>query len=240
MDPRCQQLRQFHVYSAVICQTVVAALMILRTYALYNRSRRVLVGLVVCGLILLSVALVAASVPIGDNQSHTIDNSRFLYPAGCSIDLTVEEGRHHAVGWIMMTCMDTVIFALTLVKVVELGHVGRQGLLKVFWRDGAMYYAILIAANFVNVYTLMASHVHDSDRGITTTLVSSLSTILVARVFLNIRDPHLSGRAQGSEEWPLSERSLVSGETGGRTTAVMSSQWLATDGPADEETGIYT
>ena len=38
----------------------------------------------------------------------------------------------------MMTCMDTVIFALTLIKVVELGHVGRQGLLKVFWRDGAL------------------------------------------------------------------------------------------------------
>ena len=37
-----------------------------------------------------------------------------------------------------MTCLDTTIFALTLVKVVELGHFKRQGLLRVFLRDGVL------------------------------------------------------------------------------------------------------
>ncbi|TFK83483.1 hypothetical protein K466DRAFT_260166 [Polyporus arcularius HHB13444] len=102
-----------------------------------------------------------------------------------------------------MLCLDTAIFVLTLFKMFGLGHAVGRGLLQVFFRDGAIYYAILCMACVANILTLIGTHNVDSNRGLATTLTNALSTTLVSRIFINLRDPELRIRARRLGRWTL-------------------------------------
>ncbi|KAI0709406.1 hypothetical protein C8Q76DRAFT_108650 [Earliella scabrosa] len=189
-------------------QSVVAGILIIRTYALYNRSRRVLVGLLGLSatLFVITLFVVGYSIIYSAHTSVADDVQIGKAIRGCYLGLTTSQGSRTSLAWFMMTCLDTTIFALTLVKVVELGHFKRQGLLRVFLRDGAMYYGILVIASVVTIITLMAPRFVDPERGISATLANCLSITLMSRVVINIRDPKLRGgiRRLGYGRWTLS------------------------------------
>ncbi|RPD66289.1 hypothetical protein L227DRAFT_570181 [Lentinus tigrinus ALCF2SS1-6] len=172
---RCRQLQTYHEYYAIISQSFAAALLIIRTYALYDRSKRVLISLLALGVTCIVVVLVCVNVKV----LRVTANLPLSDPiVGCDLYLTAEQG--DGLCWMSMLCMDTTIFALTLIKMRELGHVIGYGMLRLFFRD---------------VRT-------------STTCRDILSTTLVSRIFINLRDPEsLRGRRR------MGRRTLTVGET---------------------------
>ncbi|RPD66288.1 hypothetical protein L227DRAFT_570179 [Lentinus tigrinus ALCF2SS1-6] len=188
------ELQMYHQYYAILGQVIVGVILILRTYALYERSRRVLVWLSILGLVLAAGTLIAGNVKTKAVTANTSSQYTFV---GCDLSLSAE----HAIGWIAMLCLDTTVFTLTVVKTFQMRREMRQRLLLVFFRDGT----ILVVANAANIVTFL---IGDSYRGIATTLTNALSTTLISRICLNLRDPSLQGDARRIGRWTLTQKSI--------------------------------
>ncbi|TFK83482.1 hypothetical protein K466DRAFT_655206 [Polyporus arcularius HHB13444] len=159
---------------------------------------------------ILGQVIVGANV---NTKAVTTNTSSQYTSIGCDLSLSAEQGLRSAIGWIAMLCLDTTVFMLTLVKTLKMRHEMRQRLLQVLFRDGAMYYAILVVANVANILTFLAPNIVDSYRGIATTITNALSTTLISRICLNLRDPSLQGDARRIGRWTLTQRSPLPGNT---------------------------
>ncbi|KAH0584834.1 hypothetical protein H2248_008112 [Termitomyces sp. 'cryptogamus'] len=91
--------------------------------------------------------------------------------------------------WIGMLMFDALIFSITVYKSWKRGYMVRRSLFKVLLRDGAIYFGIMVAIALVTVITF-----HDYQRGSTATLANIVSSTMINRLMLNIRDPKFSLR----------------------------------------------
>ncbi|EKM56611.1 uncharacterized protein PHACADRAFT_207814 [Phanerochaete carnosa HHB-10118-sp] len=100
----------------------------------------------------------------------------------CSSDL--------AITWSAMLCHDIMIFTLTLYKALSLRG-GSRTIVDVLLRDGTMYFGLFNEhyASYVPICT--SKKRPPMIKGITATFTNILSTTLIARLMLNIRDPKI-------------------------------------------------
>ncbi|KAI0709404.1 hypothetical protein C8Q76DRAFT_743223 [Earliella scabrosa] len=122
----------YHQVYAVLSQAIVAVLLILRTYALYNCSKRmlaVLIGMYMGGAIQSLTAILTSKSPL-----NTHFPLGFKY-SGCDLSLTDDQGFHLALAWSAMLWFDTIIFVLTFYKAIKLRHEMPGGLLVTMFRD---------------------------------------------------------------------------------------------------------
>lgn len=94
--------------------------------------------------------------------------------------------------WGAMLIFDTMIFLLTLCKTIRLLHLApRTGtLLQIFLRDGIIYFGALVIVNVANIVTFLLGN--DYTRGMVSTLTNVMSSVLISRLMLNLRDPGLN------------------------------------------------
>ncbi|KAI0780737.1 hypothetical protein BD413DRAFT_463774, partial [Trametes elegans] len=194
--PTCRELQLYHQAFIMTTQGIVAILILLRTYALYHGSKRVLVSLVamyIGGAIHCVVALVTTQGPLS-----TKTPLHFKYPL-CNTSLTDEQGIHLALAWSAMLWFDTVIFALTLYKAIQMRReISSGSLIERLFRDGTIYYGILVALNMTNIVTFLKTPSGSPMKGVASVMANVLSMTLTSRLMLNLRDPSLtSGRRIG-------------------------------------------
>ncbi|KAJ7031687.1 hypothetical protein C8F04DRAFT_1185619 [Mycena alexandri] len=203
--PRCQHLESYHQYFIIVTQVMVAAMLILRTYALYERSRGILV-------LMLAVTVGAIAVAIWSvltGTSGITDNNLHLY-FGCNYPISHSQGVSLAIAWADIAIFDCMIFLLTLYKVLYRRRSGAD-LLTVLLRD--VDHAVLMLAwqrdghvkciQHFNVCSLYAGNCHNiyEYREFSEPFVDSISSILITRLMLNLRDPalsHMNGRLSAS------------------------------------------
>ncbi|RPD80219.1 hypothetical protein L226DRAFT_609155 [Lentinus tigrinus ALCF2SS1-7] len=194
----CRQLQTYHQAFAISSQAIVAVMLVVRTYALYDRSRRILALLIVThvgGAIACLITIVTSRSPI-----NTITPLPFTF-FGCDLSLTNEQGIHLALAWAAMLWFDTTIFVLTLVQAFRVRRYFPGGLLEIMFRDGTIYYGILVASNVSNIITFMVTRSGSPLKGMDTTLTNVLSTTLTSRLILNIRDPSLRRVERTTTGW---------------------------------------
>ncbi|CDO72855.1 hypothetical protein BN946_scf185002.g40 [Trametes cinnabarina] len=80
------------------------------------------------------------------------------YPQ-CNLALSDAQGVHLALAWSAMLWFDTVIFMLTLFKALQVRRELTGGLLEILFRDGTIYYGILVAVNMINIITFLKTPV---------------------------------------------------------------------------------
>ncbi|KAI0362263.1 hypothetical protein OH77DRAFT_38378 [Trametes cingulata] len=180
--------KTYHQGYAICSQAIVAIMLVIRTYALYDRSRRILVLLIVthlAGALMCLVSIVTTTSP-----AKTSTPLPFTYK-GCDLSLTNAQGIHLALAWGAMLWFDTTIFVLTLVQALRMRRHFPGGLLEVMFRDGTIYYGIMLAANVSNIITFMITRSGSPLKGMGTTLTNVLSTTLTSRLILNLRNPKL-------------------------------------------------
>ncbi|KAF9479475.1 hypothetical protein BDN70DRAFT_807039, partial [Pholiota conissans] len=114
----CQHLHSYHQYLTTFIQSVVVITLVMRMYALYERSRRVLV------LYLMTCALM---IGIG---LHCV-GAFTLHPFS---SLTRFSGL--AVTWGSLLMFDTLIFSMTLKKSLTAVRAPEVNILTVLFRDG--------------------------------------------------------------------------------------------------------
>ncbi|RPD66287.1 hypothetical protein L226DRAFT_609156 [Lentinus tigrinus ALCF2SS1-7] len=190
-EHRCRQFQLYHQVYAIMSQGIVAILLILRTYALYNCSKRMLIVLIGMhiggGIQCLTAVLTGKSVLTNDTALG------FKIP-GCNLALTNDQGLHLALAWSAMLWFDSCIFALTFWKAIQVRREVAGGLLVTIFRDGTVYYAILVAVNVVNILTFLVTPSNSPLKGSATTLTNVLSVTLTSRLMLNLRDPSIQSR----------------------------------------------
>ncbi|KAF7324107.1 Amidase domain-containing protein [Mycena kentingensis (nom. inval.)] len=172
----------YHIYFALVSQILVAVILLTRTYALYERNK-VILGLTL-GVLVAGTTSSAIILSIG-RRRDTLDER--LHSLGCPGATSYDSSIRTAAAWVSMLVFDTVIFCLTLLKTFRHGLGGN--LFTILLRDGAIYFFIMVACNAGNIVSYIAGGPILS--GCATTLVNVLSSVVISRILLNLRDPRL-------------------------------------------------
>jgi len=193
----CPALSMYHQYFAVVVQVVVGVLLTMRTYALYDRQRRILAGLGSLGLCLLVIGF--WSVAAG-SQTHDWDNMLSNY--GCIPSINHKDSIRLSIAWGGMLLFDMVIFILTVYESRRRSRVGDRTLVKILLRDGAIYFGIMGALGLANILTF--SLAPEYEKGFLTTFANTMSSTMISRLMLNLRHPKLlHGKRHKSEDGPV-------------------------------------
>ncbi|KAJ3747799.1 hypothetical protein DFH05DRAFT_849602 [Lentinula detonsa] len=185
---QCLSLQTYHQYYALILQVFIGVLLLLRTYALYERNFKVLVLLVVVGLALLIFGI--ALLVWGRNEIQLQETVVVSNELGCQLWLNQQNASCLALVWGGMLLFDFLVFSLTLYKALTLQRDGRVTLLSVLMRDGTVYFGVMAISIIANILTFMLGI--PETRGMATTFTNSISSIMISRLMFNLRDPGLS------------------------------------------------
>ncbi|KZV68364.1 hypothetical protein PENSPDRAFT_666476 [Peniophora sp. CONT] len=177
----CGVIQDFHNVFEIILQVPVGCLCTIRVYALYSQDRRVLIGLILSGVILLAAATVSS-----------FNNSVIFWSAApfCATIQTDREATRLAVAWGTVLLYDVVIFFLTALRAFRLWNAG--SVLHTVLRDGLFYFCALSAVNIVNIVNFVTLL-----KPTFASLTNALSVTLISRLMLNLRsnadrDPSLN------------------------------------------------
>ncbi|GLB40565.1 hypothetical protein LshimejAT787_0804360 [Lyophyllum shimeji] len=180
---RCSALSLSHQYFAVAIQVIVGILLIMRTYALYGRKTWVLLCLCTCAL---AVIVYGAWSVISGHRSK----GPSIFPkVGCVPPTNDFAAKRLATAWIGNLVFDFLIFSMTVYKSFGRDRRGRP-LLNILIRDGAVYFAIMVIAGLANILSFYLSP--EYERGFFTTFANIVSSTMMSRLMLNLRDPRLS------------------------------------------------
>ncbi|KAI0656193.1 hypothetical protein C8Q70DRAFT_921847 [Cubamyces menziesii] len=184
---RCRKLQLYHQILAALTQCIVGVLLMLRTYALYNRSRKVV-------YLLTSICALGGAVSVWAIVSvrglHVPSFQDVAIYTGCDLTLTEKQSVIHlAAAWSSILVFDATVFVLTLVQALRVGRTWSHSLFYVMLRDGERRTRMLVMCYLSNILTyILAEPVY---KGVSTTMTNVISSTLITRLMLNIRDPKL-------------------------------------------------
>ncbi|EIW77347.1 hypothetical protein CONPUDRAFT_84465 [Coniophora puteana RWD-64-598 SS2] len=178
----CQQWKLYHQLLLVTNQVIVCGILTVRTYALYNRDKYVL------AFMLTSASLLAGAA--GWSLTGQQSTSYTLLP-GCNESDTFMTGVHIATAWEALFVYDSAVFILTMVRMIRTGFFRNftnrrrvRDILFLVWRDGAIYYLVMVSVNASNILTFyLASSLN---RGFLSTFASCVSICMISRLMLNL------------------------------------------------------
>ncbi|KAF7299838.1 hypothetical protein HMN09_00990700 [Mycena chlorophos] len=197
--PSARKTATYHQFYIIITQGIVGIILVLRTYALYGRTRRILIALIV--LALTTTALAAGGMLISLRAPDA--GVSFGAAGGC----VATKGRIQSLGllmaWAAMGAFDCTIFGLTVYRTLRDGMWAQTGslhsqffgqfkgmrLLQILLRDGAIYFLVMVLFNVANMITFLVGNAFN--RGLPSVLGNVLSSIMITRFMLHLRDPAL-------------------------------------------------
>ncbi|KAJ7053169.1 hypothetical protein C8F01DRAFT_555101 [Mycena amicta] len=191
--PKCKTLELYHEYLVVALQIVIGVMLIIRTYALYERNRSILLF-----MIAFSAGVIGVGVwgTLHSNALHPADKgSAMSLNVGCAYGITQPESIGLIISWSAMGLFDVMIFALTLFRTftaMTRARLNGMHLMSVLMRDGCLYFGAMVLCNAGNIMTLVFGG--GFTRGNLSTFTNIVSSIMISRLMLNLRDPAVSIR----------------------------------------------
>ncbi|KAH9939862.1 hypothetical protein B0H21DRAFT_755894 [Amylocystis lapponica] len=190
----CSQYALYRTLLLVLAQVVVCIILMLRTWALYRRDKRVLILILTVGISLLGLTCWAVA-----GEKSQID-----LQGGCHTGLTRITAIHVAVPWEALFIYDVMIFSLTLYKTFQERPMSsilpaKSDIVSLVYRDGAIYFAVMASVNLANTVTFYT--LQPLLRGVLSTFASSVSVTMMSHLMLNLHEGTLSNiTAQPSTE----------------------------------------
>ncbi|KAJ7053154.1 hypothetical protein C8F01DRAFT_554855 [Mycena amicta] len=212
----CETLESYHQYFIILIQIIVGVMLILRTYALYERNRYVLIFMIV-----FSAGCIAVGVwgTLHSNALPPEDKGTTLpLSVGCTYGITQPESIGLMIAWSGMGLFDVMIFVLTLYRTLIGVTGGRRvrlsgmHLVSVLMRDGCLYFGVMVLCNVGNILTFALGG--PFTRGILNTFTNIISSIMISRLMLNLRDPAVSIRGNASRTTTRTRTTGTSAEWG--------------------------
>ncbi|KAF9446754.1 hypothetical protein P691DRAFT_707960 [Macrolepiota fuliginosa MF-IS2] len=190
----CSNLLKYHQYLAGIVQIIAGFALACRVYALYGRKWRVLYPIGAIGLAVIGIGLWAlhgmAPLPTNPREQAT--------PTGCLLPLAKNDASHYAGAWSGMLIFDTIVFTMTIYKSISRWRNTEfhqdTTLLHILLRDGSIYFGVMVILTLSVIISFYVSP--DYDRGITASLTNVLSSVMISRLTLNLRDPYITSNRQ--------------------------------------------
>ncbi|KAF9240449.1 hypothetical protein BU15DRAFT_61458 [Melanogaster broomeanus] len=136
----CRTLQLFNQFGIVYVQLVGGAVMTMRVYAFYEKSRRILLFLFTVSVVVISLACTTYG------QWAILFDSSSLVPSDPRITLGqrythgFQRALRLAIAWTGHLGFDVIIFVLTLWKSLHIGKVGDRTLIDTLLYDGSLYF----------------------------------------------------------------------------------------------------
>lgn len=179
----CNKFGFFRQVLLIFQLLIVAAFLGMQTYALYNRSRRILVFLLFSGISLVSVALILT----------------YAWPAtalweprirGCYTGTPQEVANRYAAAFEANFLFDTLVFFLTMYrtwtgKAALSTSRKRLTLVALVFRNGALYYGAMALVNFANIMTIYFAR--PFLKGSVGNFASGMCVTLMSRLMLSLQ-----------------------------------------------------
>lgn len=177
----CDRVNLFRQSVVIINVLVVAVLLSMRTYALYNRSKTILASLLLIGLSLVGVAIWF---------TFGLDVAALFIPQlnGCHTGIPSNAAYRFAGAWEANLAFDTFIFLLTFFRTWSRRSglsLWSTSLVALILRDGILYFAAITMVNFANV--LMLYFATPYLRASLSTFTATMCVTLISRLMLNLR-----------------------------------------------------
>ncbi|KAG0698864.1 hypothetical protein DFH29DRAFT_80147 [Suillus ampliporus] len=162
---------------------IIGFILILRTYALYGRSRCLLTWMVIIGFAL-------AGGTTAGTFGHFESNITILPGVGCYETYTTETAVRLGLAWVAVFVFDLLIFVLTVYRIcktrglLRLSLVTKRNAIDIIFHDGAMYFGAMALINIPNILTYYSGSV--TVRGCLGTFTICMSVTLISRLMLNL------------------------------------------------------
>ncbi|KAJ7135797.1 hypothetical protein C8R44DRAFT_869495 [Mycena epipterygia] len=170
---------------------IVSSISIMRTYALFGRSRLVL-GFMLCvtgGLFTFGTwTMVAVTKLPAPHAAAPI----FHPKNGCAHPMSASMARLFGASWAGLLVFDCMILSLTVWKAFVSYRERGGRLLSILVRDGAVYFLVMAVQHATIIASFVIPGPYAYSRGLNTTMQVVLSSVLMNRLMLNLRDPKLS------------------------------------------------
>ncbi|KAI6001116.1 hypothetical protein EDC04DRAFT_2612007 [Pisolithus marmoratus] len=137
----CKAAARCEDFVVITVQLVGGIVMIIRVYALYMKSRRLLLFLVL--VILAGIGLDLYQLP--------------RYALGVISKLPM---KRMAITWSGQLAFDAIVFVLTAWRTLHGRKPRNRTLLDTFIRDGALYFGLMTGANAANITALLVCNTH--------------------------------------------------------------------------------
>ncbi|KAJ7755981.1 hypothetical protein B0H16DRAFT_1540288 [Mycena metata] len=174
------------------------AIMIIRLWAIYNNSAKMLGALIVLYVLEVAAVVLCMSVATVDTQGASAPR-----PLGCDLEALSPLLRNYATGtWIAPVCFELITLVLTLVKVLpppshyfekanpmkalSIATRERNPTLDMLARDSIIYFAFIFTFTLANAVIYETSFSADY-RSILLGPTSAISCIAVSQLIINIR-----------------------------------------------------
>ncbi|KAJ7135798.1 hypothetical protein C8R44DRAFT_869496 [Mycena epipterygia] len=202
-DPvtRCPAFGTYYESLVFFSQLVIAIISIMRTYALFDRSRLVLgfmlfvtVGFGVFGIY--TMVVVRHNAPGPAPMFLPSAPMEFQPQGGCAGPLSVSVSRLFGASWAGLLFFDCMILSLTAWKAFLSYNKPSGRLISILVRHGALFFLVMALLHAGNITSFFRAGIqlhgpYDYARGLTTSTTNVLSSILISRFMLNLRDPKL-------------------------------------------------
>ncbi|KAL5498765.1 hypothetical protein ACEPAH_2120 [Sanghuangporus vaninii] len=184
---RCKKFAPFVGILSLISNIISAIILILRTYALYERALWVLVVTGIFG---------AASVAVGAWSVNSVDGELFNFqPIVVCVPMLIQGPPGLKFAWITTFCFDFVVFGLTIARTYRYmkaqSRLHMESRLTVLlMRDGSIYFLVMSIVNAANyiLATRIQNSFFASATGTNSILANVISVTMISRLLLNLRE----------------------------------------------------
>lgn len=179
----CLRLSLFREVTLVLTQLIIGVVMIIRVYALYSRSARVL-------WFLIATAVCAVGLSVWSVTGQQASRSWIL--GGCHFGLTESTSYRLAGSWLALFAFDSIIFAFTILY-AHRSTIHGANLHTLIVRDGAMYFGVMAVANLANISTYYLVDYWPFLPGALATFSNCISVTMISRLILNLHEHASAG-----------------------------------------------
>ncbi|KAH8813513.1 hypothetical protein DL96DRAFT_1821296 [Flagelloscypha sp. PMI_526] len=187
---QCHQVYLLRQISLILVQGITCLILSLRTYALYLYSKRIMWGLLIYFAALIGVVTWSMT-----GQSGVEEGTIHHDTDACHVSMDNPSAARLAICWEALFTFDATIFILTMCKTWRTRHsivsVKSVSFLRIFVRDGAIYFLLMALANLANILTFYFAP--PFLRGRLSTFASCLAITLVSRMMLNLYHAPIEG-----------------------------------------------
>ncbi|KAG1900438.1 uncharacterized protein F5891DRAFT_314616 [Suillus fuscotomentosus] len=187
--PKYTMSRQLFIF---LQQFVICVILIIRTYALYNRNKRLIIWVT---FILIVLAGGASATTFGQYEGNLM-----ISPGvGCFTTYTVEISARSGLAWLAILAFEALIFVLTVYRICKsrglsrLRLVTRRNILDVMFHDGVMYFGAMTLCNIPNIVMFYYGSAAIRGNVGLATFTSCMSVTLISRLILNLHKSVDSG-----------------------------------------------
>lgn len=191
-DQSCWKYMVFRQLFVFLQQVIICVILIIRTYALYNRNKYLLAWI---SFTLIILAGGAGAVTIGQNAG----NLKTSPGIGCYGTYTVESSIRFGLAWLALFAFEFLIFVLTIHRacktrdLLRLHRITKKTALDVMFQDGAMYFGAMALCNVPNIVMYFSTSGVINGNPCMATFTSCMSVTLISRLMLNLHKSIDSG-----------------------------------------------